>query len=142
LGVLDGVEGLAGEELAPQGLCQRSTFPVVVGDRGAVNRCLMPFSKQIRSNNTGPGPGPNLAVKTLPLSVKIPSGTPYRRIANASASQVGFAVARATTKAETTEREWSSIPDTIFASPPSTRRTPPTMSICHNSIARDRSHRT
>ncbi|MBK8334992.1 MAG: hypothetical protein IPL07_22205 [Acidimicrobiaceae bacterium] len=28
--------------------------------------------------------------------------------------------------------------ETIFASLPSTRRTPPTMSICHNSIARDR----
>ena len=33
-------------------LCSRSTFPVVVGDRGAVSRCLIPFSAQIRSNNT------------------------------------------------------------------------------------------
>ena len=37
-------------------LCQRSTFPVVVGDRGAVNRCRIPFSAQIRSNNTYTGP--------------------------------------------------------------------------------------
>jgi hypothetical protein len=76
------------------------------------------------------------------LSVKIAAGTPWRRIANANASQVGLAVARATTIAETTNREWSSIPDTIFASDPSARRTPPTMSICHSSIARDRSQRT
>jgi hypothetical protein len=30
------------------------------------------------------------------------------------------------------------MPDTIAASHPSARRTPPTMSICHSSIARER----
>jgi hypothetical protein len=49
-------------------LCSRSTFPVVVGEYGAVSRCRMPLSVQIRSNITGPGPLPNLAVNTLPLS--------------------------------------------------------------------------
>ena len=52
-------------------LCHRSTMPVVVGDRGAVRMCLIPFSRQIRSNNTSPVPGPNRPVKTLPLSVRI-----------------------------------------------------------------------
>ena len=33
------------------------------------------------------------------------------------------------------------MPDTIFASLPSTSRTPPTMSICHSSIDRLRSQR-
>jgi hypothetical protein len=52
-------------------LCQRSTFPVVVGDRGAVNRCRMPFSAQARSNITSADEpaGPNLPVNTLPLEV-------------------------------------------------------------------------
>jgi hypothetical protein len=58
-GVVDRAEGLAVEELAAQRQCHRSIFTVVVGDRGAVNRCLIPFSVQIRSKSTGPGPGPN-----------------------------------------------------------------------------------
>ena len=57
-------------------LCHRSILPVVVGDRGAVNRCLIPFSLQIRPNKTSPVPGPNRPVNTFPLSVKICSGTP------------------------------------------------------------------
>jgi hypothetical protein len=57
------------------------------------------------------------------------------------ASHTGRAVAPATTLADTANREWSSIPDTIFASEPSTMRTPPTMSICHSSITRARFHR-
>ena len=122
-------------------LCHRSIFPVVVGDRGAVSRCFTPFSRQIRSNSTGPGPGPKRAVNTLPLSVNTASGTPCRAIAASNASHTGRAVVRATTAADTANREWSSTPDTIFASDPSTRRTPPTMSICHSSIARLRSHR-
>jgi hypothetical protein len=101
----------------------------------------MSLSRQIRSNRTGPGPGPNRAVKTLPLSVRIASGAPWRAIAASSASHTGRAVARATTAAEITKREWSSIPDTILASDPSPRRTPPTMSICHSSMALDRSQR-
>ncbi len=43
--------------------------------------------------------------------------------------------------AEITKREWSSMPETILASDPSARRTPPTMSICHSSMARARSQR-
>ena len=49
-------------------LCSRSTLPVVVGEYGAVSRCRIPFSVQIRSKRTGPGPSPNRPVKTLPLS--------------------------------------------------------------------------
>ena len=87
-------------------LCHRSTLPVVVGDRGAVRMCLMPFSRQIRSNSTGPGPGPNRAVNTLPLSVKICFGHPVACASPApSASHTGRAVARATTYADTTNRE-------------------------------------
>jgi hypothetical protein len=54
-------------------LYHRSTFPVVVGDRGAVNRYRIPFSAQTRANNTSAelSAGPNRPVKTLPLSVKI-----------------------------------------------------------------------
>ena len=80
-------------------------LPVVVGDRGTVSRCRTPFSTQTRSNNTGPGPFPNRAVNTLPLSVKIPSGTPCFRIAAASASHTGRAVARTTNFADTQNRE-------------------------------------
>jgi hypothetical protein len=123
-------------------LCQRSILPVVVGDLGAVRICVIPLSRQIRSNNTGPGPGPKRAVNTLPWSDKMCSGVPCTCIANVSASHTGRAVARANTLAEVTNREWSSIPDTILASLPSTMRTPPTTSICHNSIDRERSHRT
>ncbi len=38
-------------------------------------------------------------------------------------------------------RLWSSSPVTILASLPSARHTPPTMSICHSSMALGRSHR-
>ena len=62
-------------------LCHRSTFPVVVGDRGAVRRWLMPFSRQIRSKSTSPVPGPKRPVNTLPLSDRISLGTPWGRIA-------------------------------------------------------------
>jgi hypothetical protein len=69
------------------------------------------------------------------------SGTPWRANAASSAWHTGSAVARATTWAQTTNREWSSIPETILAWDPSVRQRPPTMSICHSSIARERSHR-
>ncbi len=122
-------------------LCSRSTFPVVVGEYGAVSRCRIPFSAQIRSNITGPGPRPNRAVNTFPLSVRICSGTPCRASAALSAAQTGRAVARATTAAQTTNREWSSIPVTTFTSAPSASSTRPITSICHSSIDRPRSHR-
>jgi hypothetical protein len=48
----------------------RPMTPVsVVGEYGAVSRWRMPLSWQRRSNSTRPGPGPNRAVNTLPLSV-------------------------------------------------------------------------
>jgi hypothetical protein len=43
-------------------------------------------------------------VNTFPLSVRIASGTPWRSIANPSASHTGRAVARATTNADTQNR--------------------------------------
>jgi hypothetical protein len=122
-------------------LCSRSTFPVVVGEYGAVSRCRMPLSVQIRSNITGPGPRPDRAVKTLPLSVKIWPGIPYRPSAPASAWHTGRAVAAATTLAQTMNREWSSMPVTTLTSTPLARWTRPITSICHNSIARPRSQR-
>jgi hypothetical protein len=55
----------------------RSTFPVVVGDRGLVFRATMPFSRQIRSNITSAGRGRvNRPVNCLPLSVSTSSGIP------------------------------------------------------------------
>ena len=101
----------------------------------------MPFSRQIRSNNTSPVPGPNRPVNTFPLSVRICAGTPCARIALPNASHTGLAVALRTTCADTQNREWSSTPVTMLAFQPSASITPPTMSICHNSIDRDRSHR-
>ena len=57
--------------------CQRSTFPVVVGEYGLVSSCLMPFLRQIRSNSTSAGRGlPNRPVNCLPLSVRTSSGMP------------------------------------------------------------------
>ena len=40
------------EQLAAHRLVQPLHLPVVVGEYGAVNRCRIPFSTQIRSNNT------------------------------------------------------------------------------------------
>ena len=58
----------------------------MVGERGWVKRCVIPFSRQIRSNNTSTGGWLNRPVNTLPLSVKISPGTPHRRIAKAKPS--------------------------------------------------------
>ena len=50
--------------------CQRSTLPMVVGEYGLVSRCLIPFLRQIRSNNTSAGRGlPNRPVNTFPLNI-------------------------------------------------------------------------
>jgi hypothetical protein len=54
----------------------RSTLPVVVGERTPVWRWLIPFSRKIRSNSTSVGLGPNRPVKHFPLSVRISSGVP------------------------------------------------------------------
>jgi hypothetical protein len=53
----------------------------------------------------GRRPGPNRPVNTLPSSVRISRGTPWVRIACASASHTGRAVARSTTRAEITNLE-------------------------------------
>jgi hypothetical protein len=66
---------------------------------------------------------------------------PWRRIARANPSHTGRAVARRTTSADTQNREWSSIPDTIDAFQPSASINPPTVSSCHSSMALARSHR-
>ena len=66
---------------------KRSILPVVVGDAGAVRRWVMPFSRQILSKRASAGLRPKRAVKTLPLSVKISSGTPWRSKAAAKNAQ-------------------------------------------------------
>ena len=65
----------------------------------------MPFPAQIRPDRTGPGPRPDLAVKPLPLPVRICPGIPCRRSASASAWQAGRAVARMTAFAQPANRE-------------------------------------
>jgi hypothetical protein len=62
------------------------------------------------------------AGKHLPLSVRVCSGIPCRRSASVSAWQTGRAVARITAFADTTNREWSSIPVTILTSAPPYRQ--------------------
>jgi hypothetical protein len=67
------VEQFAGRSV----LCQRSIFPVVVGERGLVKPVVMPFSRQIRSKRTSAGYGlVNLPVNCFPLSVNTSDGTP------------------------------------------------------------------
>ena len=74
---------------------------------------------------TGPGPRPNRAVKTLPLSVRICSGTPCRRSASASARHTGRAVARTTTRAHTMNRNDHRSP----TAKPSMRKLEPVRSV-------------
>jgi hypothetical protein len=122
-------------------LCSRSAFPVVVGEYGAVRMCRMPLSVQIRPDITEPAPLPNLAVKTLPLSVRICSGISCRPSASVSAWHAGRAVAAATSFALTMNREWSPVPVTTLTSVPLARCTRPITSICHNAIGAPRSRR-
>ena len=81
----------------------RSILPVVVGEYGAVRMWRIPLSVHIRSNSTGPTPGPKRAVNTLPLSVSNWRGTPWVRNAHPNASHTGRAVARATKAGADTE---------------------------------------
>src|SRR3954447_15134606 len=81
--------------------------------------------------------GSEPAREHLALSVRTCAGTPWARIAFANASHTGRAVALRTTRAEIQNREWSSTPVRMLAFHPSASMTPPTMSICHGSIARD-----
>ena len=122
--------------------CSRSIFPVVVGDLGLVSRWVMPFSRQIRSNSTSAGRGrPNRPVNCLPLSLSTSAGIPYSCIAVTNARHTARAVARSTTVAMTQNREWSSIPVMILHSRPSARNRLAVTSICHSSIAAERSQR-
>jgi hypothetical protein len=57
-------------------LWNRSIFPVVVGEYGAVSRCRTPFSRQIRSKSTSVLVTPNRPVNTLPLSGQHGVGNP------------------------------------------------------------------
>ena len=113
----------------------------MVGLRGAVSRWLIPFSRQIRSKRVSESGWPKRLVKTLPLSVRISSGTPWRSIAAIRWAHTGRRVALAITPAQTTKRLWSSMPVRIFASTPASVRTPPTTSICQSSIERPLSQR-
>ena len=127
----------------------RSTFPFWFGDAGAVSRWVIPFRRQILSNNTSPRDGPyrlNRSVNCLPLSVITSSGTPNRANASANARHTARPVARSTTFAITQYREWSSTPVTIFASRTTpvtglTNSIPPTMSMPHSCIGPGRSNR-
>jgi hypothetical protein len=65
----------------------------------------IPFAWQSRSKATVAGLWASLPVNTLPLSVRICSGTPWRDSASTSASHTGLAVARRTTLAMTQYRE-------------------------------------
>jgi hypothetical protein len=129
---------------------KRSTFPFWFGEAGAVNRCRIPFFRQILSNSTSPRLPAyrlNRSVNCVPLSVITSSGTPYRASAWANARHTARAVARSTTTAITQNREWSSIPVTTFASrtspvTASTSSTPPTTSMPHSCIGPGRSKRT
>jgi hypothetical protein len=86
-------------------------------------------------------PRPEAAGEDLAVVGQDLIGDPMATHRLRQASQVGLAVALRTTSAETQNREWSSIPVTTFNSVPSVSGTPPITSICHNSIARPRSHR-
>ena len=70
------LEDPVGAELRAQAAVEPHTLPVVVGERGSVCRWVMPFSRQTRSKSTSTGGRVNRPVNTLPLSVKISSGTP------------------------------------------------------------------
>ena len=85
----------------------------------------MPFSRQIRSKSTSTGGRWNRPVNTFPLSVRICWGTPWARIANASPSQTGWVRSRGISRADTQNREWSSIPVSAFAVVPSAIGTRP-----------------
>lgn len=86
-------------------LWNRSTWPVVVGERGAVSRWVIPFSRQIRSNSTSPGRARRRPVNTVPLSVRTSSGRPQRRIASPNAPATARADSETTTAARTQNTE-------------------------------------
>ena len=123
-------------------LWKRSTLPVVVGDRGAVSRwrdAVLP-ADPVEEHLTGAGPEPageHLAVVGQDLR-RAPRGgaspTPARHRSAAPSPGPPRAPRRRTSSGRRRRRRSS-------PREPSARRTPPTMSICHSSIDRDRSQR-
>lgn len=86
--------------------CQRSIFLVVVGENGLVNRVVIPFSRQTRSNKTSAGRGRvNHPVNCFSLSVNTSDGTPWIRIALRNASATARPDGTANTVAITTKLE-------------------------------------
>ena len=81
----------------------------------------MPLCAQIRSKSTLEALLTRRDVKTLPLSVRIERGMPWRVSPSISASQTGREVARTTRRAITQNLEWSSIPVTAESWVPSLR---------------------
>src|SRR5437588_783038 len=98
-------------------LWNRSIFPVVVGERGWVRICSMPFSRQIRSKSTSTGGCANRPVNTLPLSVSTWSGTPYCRSARLNPSHTLLVRSRCIKRAAIQNLEWSSSPVRAVAHP-------------------------
>jgi hypothetical protein len=64
---------------------KRSILPVVVGERGAVWRCEIPFSRQILSNSTSTGWGPN---RRLPDTPTLDTHARVERVDDASPEDV------------------------------------------------------
>ncbi len=119
LGVFDRIEDLARQELGEPMLMP---FWWQVAHSGALAEPGREHLPVVREDLIGHAEGPH---------------RPRQRITH----RPRLLLSAHTTFAEITTREQSSSPDTIFASDPSAILTPPTMSICHNSIGRKRSHR-
>ena len=141
LGVLDRVEHPPGEELAAQRLVE----PLDLARRRRRPRrgqqvldAVLP-ADPIEQHLTGPGPEPageHLAVVGQDLGrAPIAAHRQRQRVTRRPRRRPRHDPRR------DAEPRWSSTPVTILASGCPAIRTPPTMSICHNSIARDRSHR-
>jgi hypothetical protein len=113
LGLLDGVEQLPVEELAAHRLVQPFDL---AGGGGRVRRRqqvadAVVVADPVKQHRPRPGaepvglrPGVE-AVNTLPLSVRIACGTPWRANAAPRASQTGRAVARSSSLASTQNRD-------------------------------------
>ena len=94
------------QKFALDGLMPPLHLPGVVGDRILVNKCSIPFLRQIRSNNASAGRGrPYFPVNWRPLSVSTCSGIPNSVNAATNAAQTARPVARPTTAAITAYRE-------------------------------------
>lgn len=104
-------EHAVGEELAAYGLVEPLDL---AGGGGRMRRGQQVTDAVIVTDaveRTAPVRCPDRNGRTTPwaLSVKICSGTPWRRVASVNASHTARDVAWATTLASTQKREWSSI---------------------------------